>query len=165
MSLWRTSHFGLFAHLGSLPFEVIGTFRLLGTLFFPYCRQLGLKGLQSCFVWWLESVQICCFLFQIFVNSKWSNYWKARSEKIRKIRKTEFHFLSGLALQSQVLIIGNKGWQRAKEAKVRFAKSYKPQGLWIRTGMTQLWLGMNPRWFGVGSKLSMPCQTFNILMA
>ena len=48
VTLWRTFHFGLFAHLGSLPFEVIGTFRLLGTLFFPYCRQLGLKGLQSC---------------------------------------------------------------------------------------------------------------------
>ena len=40
---------GLFSHFGSLPFEVIGSFRLLGTLFFSYCRQLGLKGLQSCF--------------------------------------------------------------------------------------------------------------------
>ena len=49
VTLWRTFNLGLFAHLGSLPFDKIGTFRLLGTLFFPYCRQLGLKGLQSCF--------------------------------------------------------------------------------------------------------------------
>ena len=48
LTLWRTYHLGFFEHLGSLSFEVIGTFRLLGTLLIPYCWQLEQKGLQPC---------------------------------------------------------------------------------------------------------------------
>ena len=48
---------GLFSLRDLLPLGAIrdlllfGSFRFLGTFgFFSYCRQLGLKGLQSCFL-------------------------------------------------------------------------------------------------------------------